>query len=103
MLCEIVLFSHGMVLFSVPGLIEAVCARELEVSKSRAECPDAGRSAGLAQHGHQRGQPGSGAAQPPERRATVSVNTPRDRDREEWLTVYYVEPSHCNLCGDVGT
>ena len=71
-----VLFSHGMVLFSVPGLVEAVRAREPQVSESRAECPDAGRSAGLAEHGHQRGQPGPGAAQPPERRATVSVNTP---------------------------
>ena len=69
-----VLFSRGMVLFSVPGLVEAVCARELEVSESRTECPDAGRSSGLAQHGHQRGQPGPGAAQPPERRATVRTH-----------------------------
>ena len=25
----------------------------------------------------------------------------QDRDREYWLTVYYVEPSHCNVCGNL--
>ena len=23
------------------------------------------------------------------------------RDREEWVLVYYTEPSHCNLCGNL--
>ena len=33
--------------------------------------------------------------------AWMGLRTNQDRDWEYWLTAYYVEPSRCNLCGNL--